>query len=356
MTDPPVTHPQDGLADAPPRVRRRSRTANVILLAAAAISLVVLAPTLGDVYGKVGLALRLDPRWLIAILGCETASFVCAWDLQRLLLRTARKADIAAAQLAGNAVSQLVPGGGPAGTAVQLRILLQSGIDTSTAVGGLAASGVIGNAALLTLPVIALPAILTGEKIDSRLEAGVWFAGVLLVILVGAVIFSTRDRVLRAGAGFVQWAVNVVRRGRGPSDLAQRAMRERALLADALRRRWPRALGAAAGRTLGDFLALYCALIATGAHATVIAALAALAAANIAGMVPVTPGGLGFVEAGLAGALAVAGVARRPALIAAAAYRLVSSAIPILIGLAALAWSQRKTTRAANAAGGAPST
>jgi uncharacterized protein (TIRG00374 family) len=323
--------------------RRRSKRATAVLVGGAAVSLVVLAPTLADVYSNLGVALRMDPRWLAVVLACELASFGFSWDLQRVLLRTDRKADVAAAQLAGNAISQLVPAGGPAGSALQLRMLTRAGLPTRTVLGALAASGVIGNAALLTLPLLALPAIATGDKIDSRLEAGVWAAACLLVILAGVVVFATRQRILTGAAGAAQWSLNVVMRGRGPRNLGARAMRERDDLAQALRQRWARVTVDAIGRTLGDFLALYLSLVAAGAHPTTVAALAAYAAANVAGMVPITPGGLGYVEAGLVGVLSIARVARRPALIATAAYRLISSGIPIIAGLAALAWSRHRT-------------
>ena len=53
------------------------------------------------------------------------------------------------------------------------------------------------------------------------------------------------------------------------------------------------------------------------------------------GMVPFTPGGLGFVEAGLTGLLALAGVAAGAAVVATLAYRLASFWLPIPAGPAA---------------------
>ncbi len=48
--------------------------------------------------------------------------------------------------------------------------------------------------------------------------------------------------------------------------------------------------------------------------------------------IPITPGGLGFVEAGLTGLLAAAGVNGQDALVATLAYRLVSFWLPLPIG------------------------
>jgi hypothetical protein len=52
-------------------------------------------------------------------------------------------------------------------------------------------------------------------------------------------------------------------------------------------------------------------------------------------MIPLTPGGLGFVEAGLAATLAVSGIGAGEALLATLAYRLFSFWLPIPVGAVA---------------------
>jgi uncharacterized protein (TIRG00374 family) len=49
-------------------------------------------------------------------------------------------------------------------------------------------------------------------------------------------------------------------------------------------------------------------------------------------MIPITPGGLGFVEAGLAATLTLAGVSSGDAVLATLAYRLVSYWLPLVLG------------------------
>ena len=71
------------------------------------------------------------------------------------------------------------------------------------------------------------------------------------------------------------------------------------------------ALTASVGRWLFDYLALIAALFAVGATPSPSLVLLAFVGASMLGMVPFTPGGLGFVEAGLTGLLALAGVAGR---------------------------------------------
>ena len=96
-----------------------------------------------------------------------------------------------------------------------------------------------------------------------------------------------------------------------------------------LGRRWWAALPYAAGNLLLDYSALLAALAATGARPRASLVLLAYVVAALLGMVPITPGGLGFVEVGLVATLGLAGVGVADATLATLAYRLVSFWPPI---------------------------
>jgi uncharacterized protein (TIRG00374 family) len=81
-----------------------------------------------------------------------------------------------------------------------------------------------------------------------------------------------------------------------------------------------------------DYLTLLAALTAVGADPRPSLVLLAFCTAQLLGMLPLTPGGLGFVEAGLTGTLALAGVGAGAAVVATLAYRLVSFWLPIPAG------------------------
>jgi uncharacterized protein (TIRG00374 family) len=86
-----------------------------------------------------------------------------------------------------------------------------------------------------------------------------------------------------------------------------------------------------------DFAALVAALAALDAHARPSMVLLAYVVAQALAMIPVTPGGLGFVDAGLTALLVLIGVSADTALIGTLLYRLVSFWLPIPLGL--LAWT-----------------
>jgi len=95
------------------------------------------------------------------------------------------------------------------------------------------------------------------------------------------------------------------------------------------------ALLPALGRALLDYLSLLAALAAVGAHPNPSLVLLAFVTALVLGMIPITPGGLGFVEAGLTATLALAGIGAADAVVAAAAYRLAAFWLPLPAGLVA---------------------
>jgi uncharacterized protein (TIRG00374 family) len=63
--------------------------------------------------------------------------------------------------------------------------------------------------------------------------------------------------------------------------------------------------------------------------------------AQVLSQIPITPGGLGFVEAGLTGLLALAGVGGPEATLATLAYRLMSFWLPLPVGGVAAYLHQR---------------
>jgi uncharacterized protein (TIRG00374 family) len=125
------------------------------------------------------------------------------------------------------------------------------------------------------------------------------------------------------------------RRGQQTTFSVVRLLAERDRVKAALGERWGQALVASAGNWLLDYLALVAALQALDARPRMSVVLLAYGASAVLGMIPITPGGLGFVEAGLVGALTLAGVPAGDALVATLAYRLVSYWLPLPAGLGA---------------------
>jgi uncharacterized protein (TIRG00374 family) len=116
------------------------------------------------------------------------------------------------------------------------------------------------------------------------------------------------------------------------SGLPREFIADRDFISSTVGERWRAATLAAAGNTAFDYLALLCALRAVGAAPRPSLVVLAYAAAELLALIPFTPGGLGFVEAGLVGTLTLAGVPAQEALTATLLYRLVSYWLPLPVG------------------------
>ncbi len=326
-----------------PRDRRIS-IPRILLLLVAAVSFHVVAPSIVEVFGSWPRVSTVAPLWLVVILAFEVLSFASAIRLQRIALRTDAWFSVATSQLSGNALSQVVPGGAAAGATLQLRMLSHSGVETATAISGFTAFSLLQTASILFLPVLTLPTILLGAPVDRGLAATAFLgiAGFVAVAALGAVLLTTDGLLLGIGRA-VQSVRNRVFRKRAPlTGLPERLVRERNSVREVLGERWREALLATACRLGFDFLALFAALAAVGGLPRPSLVLLAYTAASLLAMIPITPGGLGLVEAGLTGALALAGVNPAQAVLATLLYRLASYWLPILAGPVAYTLFRRR--------------
>jgi len=227
-----------------------------------------------------------------------------------------------------------VPGGAAVGAAVQFRMLAASGRDTSSTVGGLAAFSLLGVGGLLALPAFALPVILLGAPTSRGLVNAAVLGAVAFVVFVafGAAVLAY-DAPLRWAGRSVQRLRNWVLRKRPPLEgLDTTLLTQRNEIREVLGRQWWQALLLSAGRLAFDYLCLLAALRATGSHPRPSLILVAYAVAGIIGLIPITPGGLGIVEASLTGLLVLAEVNSSQAVLATLTYRLASYWLPLFAG------------------------
>jgi uncharacterized protein (TIRG00374 family) len=220
-------------------------------------------------------------------------------------------------------------------------------MNAGNAAAGFGATAAIRLATTLALPVVALPAILGGAHVDHSLAtAAVLGAVAFALVLVAGALVMTTDRPLEVTGRFVQWLLNVtVRRRNHLSGLPQRLLNVRDFVRSTLGAQWQIALLTAVGTVGFDYFALVCALRAVGAKPQPSLVLLAYASAALLALIPVTPGGLGFVEAGLVGTLKLAGVATSAALAATLLYRIVSFWLPLPAAAVAYALFRRRERR-----------
>jgi len=315
-------------------VSRKNLTRPAVLLAVTAVSLYLLLPSLVAVFSSFRSLSADSWPWAVLVLVCEIASSVALWELDRIALRTRSLFAVACAQLSGNAVGRIIPGGGATAAAFSVGMLRQTGVDTGDAAAALSASTLLQIATTLALPLLALPAILGGAPISHSLATAAYlgFAVLALLLVAGGLAFAT-DAPLELAGRALQWVLNkTVRRRRPVTGMATEFLSDRDFVRTTLGDRWHTALPAAAANTSFDYLALICALRAVGANPQPSLVIIAYTAAELLALIPLTPGGLGFVEAGLVGTLTLAGVPARDALAATLLYRLIAYWLPLPAG------------------------
>ena len=304
------------------------------VVAVAGISIYLVFPAITEVLASWPRLSTLDPPWFALAIGAEAAHFLCTFALQRLALRSRAWFPVITSQLAGNAITLIMPGGAPVGAAVQFRMLAASGMDTSSTVGGLTAFSLLGVGGLLALPVFALPVILVGAPTNRGLvnAAILGAVGFVAFAALGAVVLAY-DAPLRWCGRVAQRARNWVLRKRPPlTGLDETLLAQRNEIRTELGGQWWQALLLSAGRLAFDYLCLLAALRATGARPRPSLILVAYAVAGVVGMIPATPGGLGLVEASMTGLLVLAEVNSSQAVLATLTYRLASYWAPLVAG------------------------
>ena len=340
MTEPAETR----IVPAGPRVVSPGR---IIALLIALIGFYVVWPSLVGVFGSFRELRHVNPGWFPVMVALEAASFLCIWALIGLCLRSKRYFLIGTSQLAGNSISRVLPGGNAVGAALQYRLLVAGGMDPTRIATGLTAVSLINVATVFALPLLSVPAILGGVAVNRGLARAAWLGvgAFILLIAAGAALLLVNGPIVWAGRLF-QRVRNAVLRKRAPlTGFDERLTRARDVVRATLGERWGQAILRSAGNVLFDYLALLAALVAAGARPKASLVLLAYVSAVVLGLIPIPPGGLGFVEAGLAATLVLAGVPAAQATLATLAYRLASYWLPIAIGPIAYALYRRRAPR-----------
>lgn len=311
------------------------------------VCLYLLLPSLLAVFGSWHSLAHLAWPFAVLCLASESASYVCLWELDRIALRAHRWFVVIAAQLSANAVGRILPGGGATFAAFAASMLKKAGFDPGQAVTALGTSSTLQLATTFALPVFALPAILAGAPVSRSLVTAAYLGLVVVLLLAAAGIaaFASDAPLELAGKAIQRLANATIRRHSPISGLDTSLLQQRDIMCQTLRERWKAATLAAAGNTGFDYLALLLALRAVGADPRPSLVLLAYVAAALVALVPLTPGGLGFVEAGLVGMLTLAGVPGHEALAATLLYRLASFWLPLPAGGLSYVLFQRRYGR-----------
>ena len=250
------------------------------------------------------------------------------------------------------AVSNGVPAGGALGLGLQYAQLTSYKTTPTAATASIGATGTWSVFVTLFLPVTGVVALtLSGDAAGNYVRAAV--LGVLaLVVVVGlfTLILRSEKNAIRIGHvcdSIVNWCIHRFKKDKNV-DVTGVIMNLRVDIVDLVKRRWHVITIAQIGVSWAQFAILYAALVGVSGSAGTIPLLAAYgcwAVSQLGIMIPITPGGLGTVDAVLIGLLTSVGVDPGAATAADLVWR-ASSYIPqICIGLICIfywRWDIRK--------------
>lgn len=304
----------------------------------------LLAPSVLGVLAASDRLVEIDWYWMLALLACQAAVLYLTWVLQRLLIHDEKAPHphlllIASSQLVGNAVATAAPLGGAAGTAAQVRALARRGVDPRRATAGIVAFSLLQVASIGALGLVGPLMVILGVAVPATLgRTALLGCAALGLITVLLFLLLRTDR----AADWLGTAAAFVLR-RDPKRIVVMLRRERRHLRRAMAGpgRAPKVLGVALARSIADYLCLLTAVAAVSETPSPAFVLLAFVAAAVLRLIPLTPGGLGPVEAALIPLLAAAGTTRSGAVLATLAYRMASLWLPLLLAAPAVWWLRR---------------
>ena len=233
-------------------------------------------------------------------------------------------------QMSTRSLSSIVPGGSAASSALGYRLMTLSGVTGPDAGFALATVG-LGSAVVLNL--ILWIALLVSIPIRgvNPLYGTVAMIGVIVMLVCAALVFGLMDGSGRAER-VVRWIARRihVNDDRAAAVLERIAERLEQLLSD--KQMLAKVAFWASLNWLLDAAALWVFLRAFNISMEFDALVIAFGIANLLAAIPVTPGGLGYVDTGYIGMLVGFGAAAGGAALGVAAYRFAQFFFPILLG------------------------
>jgi uncharacterized protein (TIRG00374 family) len=241
-------------------------------------------------------------------------------------------------------ISNAVPAGGAIGLGVQYGMLGQAGFSGASSTAAIGITSVFNLMVTLALPVLGVLAMLiVGTPSGSEVLGAVGgLVAVGAMVGVFALVLRSDATAERIGGILERLAAKVfgLIRKDPPAGITQQLIDFRRSTVEVIRRRWAALTAANFLQQFAQWGVLMVALRITedgkAVQVPVAACFAAFALARLASFIPVTPGGLGTVDAALTGLLVAFGATNTDALAAALLWRAASWIPQVLLGVVTL--------------------
>jgi putative heme transporter len=255
--------------------------------------------------------------------------------------------------LASTALSTVAPGGAAVGMATSFAMLRAWGFSGRPVGLAVVITSLWNQLVILGIPIVALAGVVAEGGRNHTLElVAVIALAAFVVIVVGFAVGLSSERLARRvgdrAARLVTWAKGII--GKAPVKWrGESFVRFRDETIELIRRRWWFLTIATLAGHLTVFIVFVASIRAVDIPRTevsIVEAFAAWALARVLGSIPITPGGVGFVELGLTGILVAFGASNAEAVAATLIYRFLTVFPTLILGLAAAAtWNVGRRRR-----------
>lgn len=327
-----------------------------IIFALVGIAVMVLVfaflfPQFGDYQTALTKVAAMGPWWIVA-LGAASLANIVIYPFTGIaaIPKLSYRATFVSRQ-SGFLLSNVVPGGGAVAVATQYAILAKYGVNSARAAAAVSADAVFTYLFTFGTPAIALLLLnINGQSVTAyNVLAMVGVVIVIVSLIVVITILRSEDAARRIGA-FVSKPVGAIfTKFKKPApNITGSLVTFHTRASEMIATRWPQLTIANFGAQLAPIGVLIVALAGLGAYPGDLSFLEVFAAFSIALLltaVPLTPGGLGTVDAALVALLISFGLDSSTAIAADLIWRLAWFLPQLLVGLGALGlywWDRRR--------------
>ncbi len=295
----PQVPPPSGSLD-----RRRSIVGGIVAAAFLVIIFARVIPQVGDYQGafdSLGALRFLDIAALAAALG----TYLAVYGLPYLV--AAPGINYLQSEIVNNSrftIGNGIPGGGALGLAVGYSQLTFYGANPTAATAAIGATGVWASFVTLTLPITGVLAFaMSGRDIGAFLVPSLVGVAILIGVVVAFTLILRSERsAVRIGA-FVDRVIGGLLARFRPSlevNITDQVLHLRRDIVGLVERRWLAITAASFAVSLGQFLILAVAVsVVSSGDVDLLAVYGCWAVSQLGILIPVTPGGLGTVDAAL---------------------------------------------------------
>jgi uncharacterized protein (TIRG00374 family) len=306
-----------------------------VTVALMALAIHLLLPQIGGLHRDAKALSEARPAFLGLAIVLEVASLGAYVLLYRRVLRAAgadvSTSAVARVTMASFFVSHLLPGGSATGSVVNVDGLRGRGVPATTAGLALGLTVLISDATMVGLFVVGIVYSLTqGANAGGYIATAAIAVPFVVAILAVTVVAAYHPTLARRVGHLAGRIAHRFRRSIDPDQVAAEAHDLSAQACQVLRGRAAvEAVALSVANWTCDLLVLYTCFLALGHHQPLGAVIVAYAVANLLAAIPLTPAGLGVIEASLVAVSVPFGSSRQVAVLAVLGYRLINYWMPL---------------------------